>query len=221
MIRTFWTPKEDAVLSYLYPDNRTADILAFLPGKTKSSLYYRAEKLGLKKSPGLVARLASEAMQNPNHGGRRCQFQKGHDTWNKGTHFVAGGRSIETRFKKGQRPHTWNPIGHERITRDGILERKISDTGVTRVDYQPVHRLLWLESGNAIPSGHIVVFKDGNRSNICIENLECISRQENMRRNSYHQYGAEVAKVVQLRGAITRQINKLEKSREPKHQRSA
>jgi hypothetical protein len=29
-----------------------------------------------------------------------------------------------------------------------------------------------------------------------------------MRRNSYHQYGPEVAKAVQLRGAITRQINK-------------
>lgn len=221
MTRTFWTPKEDAVLAYLYPDNRTADILAFLPGKTKSGLYYRAEKLGLKKSPGLVARLAAEAMQNPDHGGRRCQFKKGHDSWNKGIRFVAGGRSAETRFKKGQRPHTWNPIGHERITRDGILERKISDTGVTRVDYKPVHRLLWLEAGYSILPGHIVVFKDGNRSNICIENLECISRQENMRRNTYHQYGPEVSKAVQLRGAITRQINKLEKSHEPKHQRSA
>lgn len=220
-MRTFWTPKEDAVLAYLYPDNRTADILPFLPGKTKSSLYYRAEKLGLKKSPGLAARLTAEAMANPNHGGRKAHFKKGEPTWNKGKSYMPGGRCSDGWFQKGRRPHTWNPIGHERITRDGILERKISDTGVTRVDYQPVHRLVWLESGNAIPHGHIVVFKDGNRSNICIENLECISRQENMRRNSYHQYGAEVAKVVQLRGAITRQINKLEKSREPKHQRSA
>jgi hypothetical protein len=220
-MRTFWTPKEDAVLAYLYPDNRTADILAFLPGKTLRGLYARADKLGLKKSPGLVARLAAEAMQNPNHGGRKAQFKKGESTWNKGKSYMPGGRCSENWFQKGRKPHTWNPVGHERITRDGILERKISDTGVTRVDYQPVHRLLWLEAGNSIPPGHIVVFKDGNRSNICIENLECISRQENMRRNSYHQYGAEVAKVVQLRGAITRQINKLEKSHEPKHQRSA
>lgn len=220
-MRTFWTPKEDAVLAYLYPDNRTADILAFLPGKTLRGLYARADKLGLKKSPGLVARLAAEAMQNPNHGGRKAQFKKGESTWNKGKSYMPGGRCSENWFQKGRKPHTWNPVGHERITRDGILERKISDTGVTRFDYQPVHRLLWLEAGNSIPPGHIVVFKDGNRSNICIENLECISRQENMRRNSYHQYGPEVSKVVQLRGAITRQINKLEKIREPKHQRSA
>lgn len=207
-MRTFWTAKEDEILSYLYPDNRTADILAFLPGKTKSSLYYRADKLGLKKSPGLVARLSAEAMANPNHGGRRSQFKKGQASWNKGTHFVAGGRSAETRFKKGQKSHTCNPIGHERISKDGYLERKITDTGVTRVDYQFVHRLIWLEAGNSIPPGHIVIFKDGNKSNLVISNLECISQQENMRRNSYHQYGPEVAKAVQLRGAITRQINK-------------
>lgn len=212
-MRTFWTPKEDAVLAYLYPDNRTSDILAFLPGKTKSGLYYRANKLGLKKAPGLVARLAAEAMANPNHGGRKAQFKKGQATWNKGTHFVAGGRSAETRFKKGQRPHTWNPIGHERVSKDGYLERKMTDTGTTRVDYVFVHRLIWLEAGNTIPPGHIVVFKDGNKSNLAIGNLECISRQENMRRNTYHQYGPEVSKLVQLRGAITRQINK----REPQH----
>lgn len=207
-MRTYWTAKEDEILSYLYPDNRTADILAFLPGKTKSSLYYRADKLGLKKSPGLVARLSAEAMANPNHGGRRSQFKKGQASWNKGTHFVAGGRSAETRFKKGQKSHTCNPIGHERISKDGYLERKITDTGVTRVDYQFVHRLIWLEAGNSIPPGHIVIFKDGNKSNLVISNLECISQQENMSRNSYHQYGPEVAKAVQLRGAITRQINK-------------
>ncbi len=221
MIRQFWTPKEDAVLSYLYPDNRTADILAFLPGKTKSGLYYRANKLGLKKSPGLVARLAAEAMANPNHGGRKSQFKKGQDTWNKGKRFIAGGRSAETRFKKGQKSHTWNPIGHERISKDGYLERKMADTGVTRRDYVAVHRLVWIQAGNTIPPGHIVVFKDGNKSNLSLSNLECISRQEGMRRNTYHQYGPEVSKLVQLRGAITRQINKQEANRDSQHQRSA
>lgn len=221
MIRQFWTPKEDAVLSYLYPDNRTADILAFLPGKTKSGLYYRANKLGLKKAPSLVARLAAEAMANPNHGGRSSQFKKGQDTWNKGKHFIAGGRSAETRFKKGQKSHTCNPVGHERISKDGYLERKMTDTGITRQDYVAVHRLIWIEAGNAIPPGHIVVFKDGNKSNLAINNLECISRQEGMRRNTYHQYGPEVAKLVQLRGAITRQINKQEANRDSQHQPSA
>ena len=82
MIRQYWTPKQDAVLAYLYPDNCTVDILAFLPGKTKSGLYYRANKLGLKKSPGLVAKMAAEAMKNPNHRGRHSQFKKGQESWN-------------------------------------------------------------------------------------------------------------------------------------------
>lgn len=219
-MRSYWTPKQDEVLAYLYPDNRTADILAFLPGKTKSGLYYRANKLGLKKSPGLIARLAAEAMANQNHGGRSSQFKKGQETWNKGKHFIAGGRSAETRFKKGQKSHTWNPIGHERISKDGYLERKMTDTGITRRDYVAVHRLVWVEAGNEIPQGYIVVFKDGNKSNLAISNLECISRQEGMRRNTYHQYGPEVAKLVQLRGAITRQINKQEANRDSQYQRS-
>lgn len=218
MTRQYWTPKQDAVLAYLYPDNRTVDILAFLPGKTKSGLYYRANKLGLKKSPGLVARLAAEAMNNPNHGGRYSQFKKGQESWNKGKPFIAGGRSTDTQFKKGRRPHTWNPIGHERVSKDGYLERKMTDTGITRNDYVAVHRLVWVEAGNAIPPGHIVVFKDGNKANISVSNLECISRQEGMRRNTYHQYGPEVSKLVQLRGAITRQINKQRANHDSQHQ---
>jgi hypothetical protein len=43
---------------------------------------------------------------------------------------------------------------------------------------------------------------------ITADKVECISRSENMRRNSYHRYGQEIARLVQLRGALTRQINK-------------
>lgn len=212
MTRVFWTAEDDAVLTYLYPDNRTADILAFLPGKTKSGLYYRANKLGLKKAPGLVARLAAEAMADPNHGGRRSQFQKGKTSWNKGVSYQAGGRSAETRFKPGHRGgkavELYRPIGSERISRDGYLERKTNDGELLQRRWRAVHILEWEAVNGPLPKGHAVVFKDGNKSNITLDNLELITRAELMRRNSYHQYGAEVAKVVQLRGAITRQINK-------------
>lgn len=212
MTRVLWTAEDDAVLTYLYPDNRTEDILAFLPGKTKSGLYYRAGKLGLKKAPGLVARLAAEAMADPNHGGRRSQFQKGETSWNKGVSYQAGGRSAETRFKPGHRGgkavELYRPIGSERISRDGYLERKTNDGELLQRRWRAVHILEWEAINGPLPKGHALAFKDGNKSNITLDNLELITRAELMRRNSYHQYGAEVAKVVQLRGAITRQINK-------------
>ena len=43
---------------------------------------------------------------------------------------------------------------------------------------------------------------------ITLDKVECISLAENMRRNSCHQYGKEIARLIQLRGAVSRQINK-------------
>ncbi|EMM6737362.1 HNH endonuclease, partial [Pseudomonas aeruginosa] len=41
-----------------------------------------------------------------------------------------------TRFKKGQKPHTWLPVGSTRISADGYLQRKISDTGYPPRDWK-------------------------------------------------------------------------------------
>ncbi len=59
---------------------------------------------------------------------------------------------------------------------------------------------------------HAVAFKDGNKQNIALDNLELVSRADLMKRNSYHNYGKEIAQLVQLKGAVTRQINKRERN---------
>jgi hypothetical protein len=96
---------------------------------------------------------------------------------------------------------------------DGYLQRKISDSHITRRDYVGWHHLVWRMHDREIPPGHALVFRDGDRTNCDINNLECISRGELMRRNSVHNYGPEIATLTQLRGAITRQINR----RNPSH----
>jgi hypothetical protein len=93
----------------------------------------------------------------------------------------AGGgakRPNRTSFKKGQKPHTWRPIGTERTTKEGYLQRKVTDTGNTVHDYVEVHRLLWEEHHGPIPEGHVVIFKDGDRTHITLDNLMLISRAE-------------------------------------------
>lgn len=79
-----------------------------------------------------------------------------------------------------------------------------------------MHELVWVEVNGPVPANHYIVFKQGMRTTkleeITLDRLECISKAENMRRNSYHNYGPEVAKLVQLRGAISRQINKERKA---------
>jgi hypothetical protein len=207
MNRKTWREEEIAVLKEMYQTESAKDIAARL-GCTLSQVQNKAWSLGLKKSREVIAELSRRAMADPNHPGRRHQFRKGLTPWNKGLHWESGGRSFETRFKPGNKPHSWNPVGHEREVKGGYLQRKIQDTGCTRRDYVMVHHLVWREAGREIPPGHALVFKDGNKRNFSLDNLELISRAELMRRNSVHNYGPEIARVHQLQGAIMRQINK-------------
>jgi hypothetical protein len=194
-----WTAAADAELTRLYPlhDNTT---IGKLMGCTEPAVLNRARHLGLKKPAGWV-----------NVG---C-FNAARSSWNAGKKgWTAGGRSAETRFKAGQKPHTWNPIGHERITDDGYLQRKVTDTGVTRRDYVNVHWLIWREAGREIPPGHALVFKDGDKTHIALDNLQLITRRELMARNSVHQLPKALAELVQLRGALLRKINRAERAQQ-------
>lgn len=187
-----WTPVDLQMVREFYPIMPKA-ALAMVMGRTTIAVRNMATKLGVRSLPETIAKYA--------------RFQKGHASWNKGKRYQPGGRSAETRFKPGNKPHTWRPIGHERWT-TGYLQRKVTDTGYSPSDYVEVHRLLWIEHNGPIPDGHALVFRNGNRRDIRIENLELVTRQELMRRNSVHtRMPPELARLVQLRGALIRKIN--------------
>lgn len=152
---------------------------------------------------------------NPGHAnlanGAKFRFKPGHETWNKGKKGVNGYSA--TRFKPGNKPQTWKPIGTERIDKDGNLTVKVSDEGSRHNRWVPVHRLVWIAANGPVPADHFVVFKIGMktdvRAEITLDRLECVNRSENMKRNSVHtKYPPELQRLAQLRGAITRQINK-------------
>lgn len=213
--RITWTPAMIETLIALYPSTK-ASIIAEMLGANPGQIYSQAKKLGLHKTREAIAEMTRVAMANTDHPGRGTQFAKGGTPWNKGTKYIAGGRSEQTQFKKGTVAHNWMPIGTERIRHDGYRERKVSDTGVTRRDYVCIHHLVWKEAGLEIPPGYALSFKDKSKignADISTDDLELITRAELMRRNSVHNYGPEIARLKQLQGAITRQINK----REGKH----
>ena len=218
MTRRAWTPAEDDAIRDLYATHSAAEIAAMI-GRTRSSIWQRANTLGLKKSHAWIAERTRQAMSDPDHGGRAGQFKPGAEPWNKGTHFHAGGRSVETQFKPGARHgralSLWHPVGTLRVNSDGYLERKIND------DF-PIHRrwryeqiVVWEAAHGPLPAGHAVVFKDGNKMNVALDNLECISRAELLRRNSTHRHGPEIAALVQLRGVLRRQINRRQRGQQP------
>lgn len=138
------------------------------------------------------------------------RFKKGSTPWNKGLNFTAGGRSRETYFKKGQRPLNTQPIGTLGTKSDGYLRIKVSETGNKRQDWKLVHVQLWESVNGPMPPDHILVFKDKNKSNITIENLELITRSENMRRNSLHRYPPELKACFRQLAKLNRIIKEKE-----------
>ncbi len=129
-----------------------------------------------KRSDVTAQNLRALGKRNGWRTGRSGCFIKGHVPFNAGTKGLM--KPNRTSFKKGDKPHNWKPIGHERITKDGYLQRKVTDTGSTKDDYVEVHRLVWEETHGSIPDSHIVLFKDGNKANIALDNLMLVSRAD-------------------------------------------
>lgn len=211
MKRHDWSSTDLDLLKKLYPITRT-ERLARMLNLTVAKVYAKANVLGIKKSAEYLASEHSGRLRAGQGGATR--FKPGHVTWNKGMKGLEiGGK--ETRFKKGHRGgravEVYKPIGSERISKDGYLQRKINDDMPLQKRWRGVHIIVWEEANGPLPAGHAVTFKDGNKKNITPNNLELVSRADLMKRNTYHNYGPEIAQLVQLKGAITRQINKRER----------
>jgi hypothetical protein len=209
MKRQFWKSEEVQELQRLYPHYRAEDIATLL-GRAVRSVYNKAMSLSLKKAPEFLASGAAGRLDGIRGGATR--FQRGHATWNKGMKGLQIGGEA-TRFQPGHMPHTTEPIGSLRITKDGTLQRKISnDKGNNSKRWRGVHELVWIEANGPVPSKHIVVFKPGMRTDvieeITLDRVECISLAENMRRNTRHNLPKELNQLISLQAALTRQINK-------------
>lgn len=156
-----------------------------------------------------------ENMQRITHLGMAHRYQKGQSSANKGKKQKeymspeAIERTKATRFQKGQ-----------------LLKNTLHDHAVTiRVDskgnsykwirlglakWVPYHRYLWEQHNGPIPKGYNIQFRDGNTLN-CedINNLYMISRSEQLKTENsfYAQYPKEVQQLIQLKGALNRQIS--------------
>lgn len=211
MSRRFWSVEDDTLLRALYPDTPTAQVAARL-GRSVLATYQRAQKSGLHKSP---AYLASPAACRLRRGaGASTRFQKGHVPANKGLRRPGWGpgRMKATQFKKGERRgvavRLYKPIGTERVSKDGYLERKINDGLPLQARWRAVHQLVWEAAHGPVPRSHAIVFKNGDKRDIRLDNLECVTRAALMMRNTVHNLPKPLAQTVQLLGALRRKINR-------------
>lgn len=153
---------------------------------------------------------------------KKSYFKKGHISANKGMKQVDYmtpemiERTKATRFKKGQEPHNAFKDFEEVIRQDkrknGRKYILIKLPGNKKLVYKHIH--VWeTENKTKLKRGFNIVFKDGNTQNLEIENLECISDAELLNRNTLHRYPKEIIELIQMKAAITRQINKHKKQK--------
>lgn len=219
-----WTPEREAELARRYETQSAAEIAEAM-GCTVGAVYNRAWSLGLKKTSEWARECTRRRWADGRHkNSRRAHFRPGHVPHNKGvpqSEWMDPGRSVETRFKPGEMPYNWVPIGSYRVTTAGDVEQKVTDDrtpGKSRNNWRPVRVLVWEAEHGPVPKGYVVRFKDGCATTdpdaIKVEHLECISRAENMKRNSFWEnLPPDAARLVQLRGALNRRINKLEREK--------
>ncbi|WP_245676902.1 HNH endonuclease signature motif containing protein [Enterococcus rivorum] len=102
---------------------------------------------------------------------------------NKGTKgmYNVGGNS--TSFKKGEKPVTYKPVGSEMIDKDGYTLIKVKDDGPYQERWVNKQRVIWEKENGPIPKGHVILFADGNKGNLDIENLILISQSQLVRLN--------------------------------------
>jgi HNH endonuclease len=190
-----WSIEDENRLRDLYLTHTQRQIAALLD-RTPRAVNQKAKILRLSK-PG---------------GGR---FPKGHISANAGTRRPgwAPGRMASTQFKKGGRSSNYLPIGTFRFDSDGYPRRKIADGiggfGNPKV-WEFVHRRVWQEANGPIPRGHRVWWKDGDKSNNAIGNLELLSGAEHMARTTLHNFPEPLKKVIMLKGALKRRIRRME-----------
>lgn len=204
---TPWSARDLDLLRQRYPHEQTATLAADF-GRSTRAIYSMAKLQGLKKSAAYLASEAACRLRRGDNIGAAYRFPKGHAPANKGLRRPGWsvGRMAETQFKKGQPNHNRAPIGAERLSKEGYLQRKLTDTGYPPRDWVPVHHIIWRAAGRDIPPGHALIFINGDKTDIRLDNLQILSRADNMRRNSVHLLPPEIKEVVNLKRAIVRRI---------------
>lgn len=188
-----WTNEEKEYLKEITPGNSHSEILELINNKFEY-------QFSLSQIKGAIKRYKLNT-------GRTGRFEKGQVSWNKGTKGLT--QANKTSFKKGNIPSNYKPVGSERITKDGYTEIKVKDPNKWRLKQQVV----WEEHNGKIPKGSVIIFADGDKSNICVENLILVTRKQLSMLNRYNliKQDAELTKTGINIVNIISKINEVKK----------
>ena len=210
-MRKPWTDKEVETLRRLYPDVLCKEIARQM-GRCITSIYGMANKLELHKSEAFKESEYSGRITKLLIKGAEYRYKKGHKPFNKGLpmgEFMSPETqqkfSLKT-FRKGHIPHNTKKDGQISMRRDnnGYTYKFIrTSLGV----WEALHVYNWEKQNGPVPDGFIVVFKTPDKINCEISNLELITREDNMRRNTIHRYPDELKTAIRTLNKLNREIH--------------
>ena len=137
------------------------------------------------------------------------QFKKGnvpHNKYKKQVEYMskeAIERTKKTRFKKGNKPKNYRPVGSERITKNGYIEVKVADPN----KWETKNKIIYKQYYGDIPKGHKVIYADGNKLNNDINNLILVSDNEELIMNK-HKLRTENIELTKTGYLIAKVIDK-------------
>ena len=99
--------------------------------------------------------------------------------WNEYMSKEGQEKSKKTWFKKGNIPQNHREVGSERINIYGYWEIKVAEPNKWKLK----HRAIYEQKYGEIPKGAKIIFADGNKNNLDINNLVMVSDAEELHLN--------------------------------------
>ena len=169
---------------------KNPDMVAYMkqiiPGHEESEI--RAmflEKFSIELSEGQIGNFKNKyKIYSGTHGG--C-FKKGQVPMNKGKKMSPEvyKKVKATMFKTGNIPHNHRAVGSERVNVDGYIEVKVAEPNKWKLK----QRLVYEEYYDVtLTSNDVIIFLDGNRQNLDINNLYKMTRAALVRYNQDRLY---------------------------------
>lgn len=123
-----------------------------------------------------AANLKNYYGRNKLNSGVTGYFKKGNIPHNKGKKMSPEvyEKCKNTMFAKGNIPKNHRPVGSERLSKDGYIEIKVEEPN----KWVFKHKVLYEKANGPVPKGKIVIFADGNKENLSLDNLRLVSRRE-------------------------------------------
>jgi hypothetical protein len=190
--RTVWTDERLERLRALYPTT-TNEELAKIFETSERSISAAAHIYRMQKAEEHIAE----------H--RKGQFDGSRPVWNKGMKGLLIPGSEKGFFKKGNLPHNTRHDGATTVREDNA-GRPYRFVRVSLRNWVHESVLVWEAAHGKIDKNMVVRHKNGDTLDNQLDNLELITKAENMARNTIHQYPEELQNIIKTLSKFNKKL---------------